>query len=300
MCLGSVPLLQPSTPNRGDAGARTLHRVPCGNRPHKPGVPQSQSRLSLDQSPSPWDKLQYCSVSNSPSALGEMGSFCSPRTHFPEAGLALTSSQALPHPRRGLPQAGSVQSSHPNQGAAASHLPPPTSPQTVLDASSFHPLPSARDSSPLLLSPVPPALLGSLPLPGSPLPSSPCPAPCPMASSPPPRGLLLLLQLLARCSLVWREAINSSVSSTLIDTVWTEDGKINKGNSLRAAATFLMLKNNRFSAKVCVEYTDWHGTHTHTHRGQGSKQIIHTQCVSIFWSLSFCPVAAQRTQGAYI
>lgn len=145
MCLSSVPLLQPSTPNRGDAGARTLHRVPCGNRPHKPGVPQSQSRLSLDQSPSPWDKLQYCSVSNSPPALGEMGSFCSPRTHFPEAGLALTSSQALPHPRRGLSQAGSVQSSHPNQGAAASRLPPPTSPQTVLDASSFHPLPSARE-----------------------------------------------------------------------------------------------------------------------------------------------------------
>lgn len=54
---------------------------------------------------------------------------------------------------------------------------------------------------------------------------------------------------------MWREAINSSVSSALIDTVWTEDGKINKGNSVRAglqaAATFLMLNNNRFSTK-CV------------------------------------------------
>lgn len=145
------------------------------------------------------------------------------------------------------------------------------SPELIFDDFSFHPSPSTRNGSPCppaLCSSPPcmlyhssPLCLGSLPLLASQ--ASPCPPlltrgpyalPCPTACPiPSPRGRLLLL--LARCSVVWREAINSSVSSALIDTVWTEDGKINKGNSvqagLQAAATFLMLNNNRFSTKVC-------------------------------------------------
>lgn len=35
-------------------------------------------------------------------------------------------------------------------------------------------------------------------------------------------------------------------------------------------------------------------------REQASKQIIHTQCMSIFWSLSFCPVVVKHMQIAYI
>lgn len=35
-------------------------------------------------------------------------------------------------------------------------------------------------------------------------------------------------------------------------------------------------------------------------REQESKQIIHTQCMSIFWSLSLCPVVVKHTQIAYI
>lgn len=203
---------------------------------------------------------------SSPSVPGEMGCFCIPQTHFPRGR-----SHSDQLPGKGFPKMVSFKASILTRGIAASHLPPQISPSTIFDASSFHPLLNIRDSSPCPLPYHAPRFAYLLCFPS--LPSMLIPPFCPCLGAlphslphglphPAPPGQLLLLLLLARCSLVWREAINSSISSALIDTVWTEDGKINKGNSfgarLRAAATFLMLNNSGFSTQVCRLCTDWH------------------------------------------
>lgn len=93
------------------------------------------------------------------------------------------------------------------------------------------------------------------------------------------------------------EIINSSVNAFLIDMVWTEHGKTNRGNSIQQEhistipCTFLLLNNNRFSMKVWIIPRKRAGTKTN---------YAHPMDVNILVLLSCLIVVVMHIEIVYI